>query len=522
MEDPNLNSDRRTREALDELADMLLTGPVELPSPFVDRPEDPPAENDPQSPIRLQPDEPIAQVDPTLDAVIVGHLPGFAGPWIAQFADHTASINDNTGGLGLLRLAGSAIELELFADGKSLDTFANNSDEIVDLPTALVSLAERVGEYAVVIDHPDTERGRARLAAVDRWTVITAANDAAIVAAYRQLKALVVDAGVPVPPRGVRVSLMGCNENEAVAAAERLARAAMTHLRLTVKYAGFRQKMQPIRRAHLGRFDLGPDVDPWVVVHGFFQPPDAPAAPRSRAGSNDDPTSDLLTADELAALAAFDDDESLPTDHDADLDEAASEAATHAFGPHETIDAGAAIEPSTDEPPTNNDPDHTIDDELEQRLIRSMSEPDAANDEPADESLPAITVDSGSLAAYLADAHALQARCPHQPTVELAVENDGRVALMLNATGADTGPAIRSLLSARQWTIAHRALLALTDQAATIDPAADPVCHLFTDQPRVALELAYAGLTDTSPIRLHLLKSIDLDGKTTMVHEPLS
>lgn len=497
---------------------MLLTGPVELPSPFVDRD----ADDEQASPIRLQSDEPIARVDPTLDAVIVGHLPGFAGPWIAQFADHTASINEATGGLGLLRLAGSAIELELFSDGKSLDTFDHASQEIVDLPTALASLAERVGEYAVVIDHPDTERGRARLSAVDRWTVITAANDAAIVAAYRQLKALIVDAGVPVPPRGVRVTLMGCNEGEAVAAAERLARAAMTHLRLTVKYAGFRQKMQPIRRAHLGRFDLGPDVDPWVVVHGFFQPPDVPVEKRSPARANEDPTSDLLTADELAALAAFDDDESLPTDHDADLDEAAAQAAAHAFGPHETIDAGAAIEPDTDEPQTNNEPDHSIDDELEQRLIRSMSEPDAASDDSADQTDPPITVETDSLAAYVTNAHALKARCPHQPAVELAVDSDGRIALMLNATGADTGPAIRSLLSARQWTIAHRALLALTDQTAELDPAADPICHLFTDQPRVALELAYAGLTDTSPIRLHLLKPVDLDGKTTMIHEPLS
>lgn len=522
MEDPNLNSDRRTREALDELADMLLTGPVELPSPFVDRageaPE-PPAE----SPLRLQPREPIAPIEPTLDAVIVGHLPGFAGPWVAQFADHAATADNASGGtgLGLLRLAGSAIEIEYFADGGSFDTFARDADEIVDLPTALASLAERVGDYAVVIDHPDTERGRARLGAVDRWTVITAANDAAIVAAYRQLKALIVDAGVPVPPRGVRVSLMGCTESEAVAAAERLTRAALTHLRVTVTYAGFRQKMQPIRRAHLGRFDLGAGVDPWIVVHGFFQPPDAPAKPRKRPAVDDDPTSDLLTADELAALAAFDDDESLPTDHDADTDTAASETAAHVFGPNPAIHAGASIEPSDAdaEPPIS---EHPIDDELEQRLIRSMKDSESSpSDATPDE--PVVTVaDADTLAAYLDDAHALQARCPHQPAVELAVADTGRIELMLNATGDDTGAAIRSLLSARQWTIAHRSLLALTDRNVTIDPAADPVCHLFTDQPRVALELAYAGLTDTSPIRLHLLKPVDIDGQTTMVHEPLS
>ena len=67
-----------------------------------------------------------------------------------------------------------------------------------------------------------------------------------------------------------------------------------------------------------------------------------------------------------------------------------------------------------------------------------------------------------------------------------------------------------------------RTVLSLTCDEATVDPLMEPALHLFTDRPREAAELAYAGAASRRPIRLHLLKPVELEGRSFLLHELLN
>ena len=81
---------------------------------------------------------------------------------------------------------------------------------------------------------------------------------------------------------------------------------------------------------------------------------------------------------------------------------------------------------------------------------------------------------------------------------------------------------IRRLIEARLWTLEHRSILSLTHPPLPIDPVADPIAHLFTEQPKSAAALAYTGAPDTPFLKLHLLKTVTVAGQTVELHEELN
>jgi hypothetical protein len=95
----------------------------------------------------------------------------------------------------------------------------------------------------------------------------------------------------------------------------------------------------------------------------------------------------------------------------------------------------------------------------------------------------------------------LSARCPRQPQVQLALDDDGHLHLLAAVEG-DLEATLARLTHAHHWVSEHRQLLALTsrDRAITEAPA---VWHVFTADPKPALPLAVGGA-----FRLHLLKTV--------------
>jgi hypothetical protein len=126
------------------------------------------------------------------------------------------------------------------------------------------------------------------------------------------------------------------------------------------------------------------------------------------------------------------------------------------------------------------------------------------------------------LAAWLTDVQPLQARCPRQPRAELAVDGEGRLHVAMRvADGQTADSVIVQLLEARLWAAEHRDVLALTSPQTPLSRGAEPVAHLFTDQPAAAASLACAGPTGDRTFRLHLLKAVHINGSVHHLHEPL-
>lgn len=186
---------------------------------------------------------------PTLSLLVLGNLPVFAGAWASQYArDRQNSLGRP---LGLLTLGDEAARLEIFG--------ATNADTTkeTDLARALTSLG-RIGAD-LIVRLPEAEAGwiggECHAASM---TILTGADDPAIVGAYQSFKAIAQDLPGDAAVPAMRVAIAGCDEPIAGDAGAKLADA-------TERFLGFGiDREAPVRRV-----DAGSSVE---LFHG--QPPE--------------------------------------------------------------------------------------------------------------------------------------------------------------------------------------------------------------------------------------------------------
>jgi|GEM_PF-6312388 len=220
----------------DELAALFLGGgddDAETPSgvPTVQ------AELKPTSPARK----------PVLSLLVLGNLPVFAGAWAGQYARDRQKAAGRP--LGLLTLGDEAARLEVF--GASVEAGQES-----DLSRAMATLV-RLGAD-LVVRLPEAEAGWiGGESGAASMTIMTGADDPAIVGAYQSLKAISQDLPADAEGPAMRVAVAGCDEPLAADAGAKLADATERFLGLSV------DRESPVRR-----IDAGASVE---LFHG--QPP---------------------------------------------------------------------------------------------------------------------------------------------------------------------------------------------------------------------------------------------------------
>lgn len=174
---------------------------------------------------------------PSLSLLVLGNLPVYAAGWATQYARdrHRASGRP----LGLLTLGDEAARLELFG---AVDIDVSPQRE---LAAAMTSLARTGGDLLVRL--PEAEAGWiGGECGAASMTILTGADDPAIVGAYRSLKAIAQDLPAETPGPAMRVALAGCDEPIAGEAGAKLAQAAERFLGLSV------DREPPVRRIDAG------------------------------------------------------------------------------------------------------------------------------------------------------------------------------------------------------------------------------------------------------------------------------
>ncbi|MHC4995654.1 MAG: hypothetical protein ACYTGQ_11435 [Planctomycetota bacterium] len=134
----------------------------------------------------------------------------------------------------------------------------------------------------------------------------------------------------------------------------------------------------------------------------------------------------------------------------------------------------------------------------------------------------ATTPGPDNLAGFVDDLAPVEARCPRQEGVQIAVGADGGLHLLLFGENESADASIRRLIEVRAWAGEHAQLLRLACRERAVDVSIEPEAHLFASQPRNAAGIAYAGSPTRRPMRLHLLKPITVGPTTVWVHEPLN
>ena len=490
--------DDRTRKHLERLADMYLTAaPFSSPPPpeevSVEEPDDatqparglrlgatPPADvsvegpeeqgidqsksplpgtprpgvrTEESAPIRLADDAPASRVE----AVFLGNLPGFGGPWLAQYAHFLA---EQLGPVVILNVDQDQVNLELVSSLADRD-WAEELGQACDVPsidglmTAMGRLTEpglpSIGAWLVHLPMPLDDLSMHVAPDLDRWTLICGSDQAAAVGAYRWVKQLVeCDSGFRA--RTVGLMVMGSEQDKSQEMAANLSETAASFLDTPVRLAGCRKRIEPVHLKVLGSYQA--DESLWPRITTFL----------------------------------------------ADMSEESEPVAETPFEPDAEPFIASVVEPVPPPLPVEVEPTATM---FQTPPVQEQTVPSAET-----------SCADPDLAQFVESVAPLEARCPYEPGMHIAIDDNGRLHLLLWHRGLaqQVAAAMTDLAKVRTWAIQHAQLLALTFQGGSIDQQSVPVVHLFTEHARTAAALVAHVDADT---RLHLLQRVTVGSQST-------
>lgn len=334
------------------------------------------------------PPTPRAPTDASVhvSSLIVGHLPVIAAPWISQHARDLART-----------IAAPVAVLSRSGDRTTLDLYnapAFPEQRTIEDAIAQAALA-RVRRWLVRTDAV-SELSALDLARVDSVTLLTGADDAAVVGAYRAIKGLVADAS-ELDERQVTLNLavMGSDRSKARGAAEKIRKAARSFLQTGLADVTMSEKVSS-----------------------------GGSSTRTFDGSSEMQLADLL--------------ELIPRQL----------AAPSSNGSTASLRLAGLDTPPPARHPAQNESPHT-----------ETHTPEPARADVSASRLGPIEPASASNAGLLGLTR-LEARCPYADEVEIAVDHEGRAHLIALAEGQDMARPLESLQIAYDWIGAHLTLLA--------------------------------------------------------------
>lgn len=450
-----------------------LVKPTAAPEPFF-------AEPKPQSRTEARPlgearpvvasNKPSASRSPEqteVELLLVGHLPVLGSAWVLQYAKHVAQHSGRP--VGLIRLSGGEATIDLTLPPSEVPPPSGPMPSIAE---AVKYVAQRTGRWIIRLDESADRASAADAASsiriADRVTVLTGADEAAVVGCYRVIKTLEPGEAAP----HLHVAVMGSNPARAAEAAGKLSRAAEKFLKSRVTSETCSAKITPGSSVNVyrGRPNAG-HADLIALLQGGPAPTEA-----AREAAHE--------ALEPASIEP----------------EVEIEAVDHEFEHvHALAEASPEVEAPVAEPtfPVSEAASQSISHPVQPRIEMGP----APTAKPAQVLAPSIAAvatpafDSRGLARHLESLESLASRCPYAPEVELAVDPDGRLHLIARAAN-DPGMTLGALTTAKSWAEAHASLMTMAHPRLR---TASAVCHLMTDAPKSVRRLG------DSDLKLHLL-----------------
>ena len=232
--EPDPAADVNNTDELDELAELFIGEHDAIENRDQSAGSYGQAEDHRQTdPARVEPAEPEAVVPETLkpeeislEAIITGHLPVRGTVWVRAYA------------AGVSRLVGEPVVLvRVTPDRTSVELIGSSAetDPVVDVATAIRAAGCAGGHWLLHFDELD-QASLLRTGLLDRVTVLSGADEPAIVSAYRLIKTI---ADRPDPAAGERagrvgVAIVGADPSNTTRATERLVDATKQFLGMTL------------------------------------------------------------------------------------------------------------------------------------------------------------------------------------------------------------------------------------------------------------------------------------------------
>ena len=167
-------------------------------------------------------ERPAPITEPAIEAVITGHLPVRGAVWVRAYASAVSRGEGRP--VALVRVTGDRTTVELV--GSSVETEAVDDTEL-----AIQAVSSATEHWLLHFDEVD-QAGMLREQRFDRVTVLSGADEPAVVSAYRLLKTLSDDRGDAIAEGAVDVgiSVVGSGHDETTRATDRIGIAAKRFL----------------------------------------------------------------------------------------------------------------------------------------------------------------------------------------------------------------------------------------------------------------------------------------------------
>ena len=460
---------------------------------------------------------------PEVTVAVAGHLPVSAGLWLAQLSDRLAR---DQGPTGLVRFVAGQVHVEVFRGGRS-----GEPAEPIDLRDAL-EISTRIARRWIVVPESSASPGQVIRAGRDGVLLLTGADEAAVVAAYRLIKALAEEAmveGRAIPP--ISVGVLGAGDVQVADAMTKLNRTSEAFLAMGLPLTVAMPRMEPLestlrfmlpgsrtitfedvpallremlratppspgawgpRPDAAAEHPMEPKGDPWP----FVLPADAGERPDSfaeSAESRDEPRSVPDPSEPVGETIAT------PVQNSA---ESLRRLIAGRPGSWESIGKGPFAEPPARGEPAKLPP--SPGDGFVNASMLGGTEAGQARGQIETRSLPS------PLLPRFEELSPLPISCPYHPEVELGVDAAGRLHLV--------APLDRlvEVEATAAWAADHAAMLRLACPGIEAGDPSDLRIDLVTSRAREAMPLVH------SRIRLHLLASVAVGRERGWIRLPLN
>ncbi|MCC7407467.1 MAG: hypothetical protein IT442_05310 [Phycisphaeraceae bacterium] len=451
----------------------------------------------------------------TVEAVLMGNLPGFAGPWLTQYAQSlTHQDTANPCGVAVLHVGDDQLELEIVYPPGRTSKIPTKGDGGAGMAEQL-ELLSRSGPVPlrhclVHLSDAQSERQRRIAQAIGRWTIVSGADAPAVVGAYKLIKQLRQDDPTD-GPDVVQLMVMGVDEPDAVEAAERFETTVSNYLGLKAQFVGHVRRMEPVNVHWLG--PLAGTAAHWRTLTRQLRELD-PMVRQPIGGAAAEPEPVIEPQLESKPVATV-----TPPVVEEPIPEPVVETPVSDFASEPVVEA--VSEPETEPEPA---PEPVIE-EAPSPPEAVKPAPEAKPEPVKPATAPAMTTESAmppALATLLPGSVALEARSPSHPEVELALDQEGVIHLLHRLEpGRDAGKAVLDLLAVRRWLSEQWSLIKLTQRQCRFREPAEggQVVHLVTSEPREAIALAQRL---DAAIKVHLLDQVRVGQAVTWYSRALT
>lgn len=446
----------------------------------------------------------------TVELLIVGNLPVRGNLWLPPYVDALAQQH---GSAALIRLDGPEPSMQLLRAPTQAATHRAGGAMI----DAMMDLGGFIDQWIVRLPAGvpvETLSGIAQR--FDRITILTSADEAAVVAAYQTVKQLAIAAeSTPLPPVGLAV----------VATDNRIAEDLVERLnRTTISFLGIELQLALC----LPRIDAGLKSTRYIsfagqqelLLHEALDGIDN--ARHNRDGIILDEATDVAgrlyidreeatmhRAETVLREVGSAKSAAAPTPAIAATPARTVASASAQFATPKQKTAASVHAPAAAAPPVTS----SVRADVPRPPVIKLAPKPAMLMEAKHPARPSEPDDHGrpqSLAQYISGLTLLPIRSPGHEKVEIAVDREGRLHLLGHEHS------LRELPVVERWTIAHRELIVLACPQKPIDSLALPRCHVFADRP-----IALADLHG-SDYSLHVLAPVQVNGQTAWYSAPLN